>query len=42
MRKVILKSVASTDVEMLFNILEVLFYFHYFYSQLLFKQYKSP
>ena len=35
-----LKSVASADMEIL-NILEKSSYFHYFYSQLLFKQYKK-
>ena len=35
------KNVASADMEISLNILEMLSYFHYFYSQLLFKQYKK-
>ena len=35
------KKFASADMEMSFNILEILSYFHHFYSQLLFKQSKK-
>ena len=35
------KKFASADMEMSFNILEILSYFHLFYSQLLFKQSKK-
>ena len=35
-----LKKFTSANMEMSFNILEMLSYFHHFYSQFLFKQYQ--